>query len=101
MNWIGGPFIRFFRESSDTDGDKFHEYDDKDGDDGASGPDITNENPFYTVPNVIAAVASVTRDIDAKLTYGRVAPTLCLGFYRANQVILGGVYPVLPHYPMV
>jgi hypothetical protein len=58
-----------FGTSSDTDDDEFYEYDELDGDDDASGPEITAENPFYTVPNVIAAVASVTRNIEAKLTY--------------------------------
>ena len=37
--------------------------------DDASSPEFTPEMLFYTVPNVIAAVASMTRNIEAKLTY--------------------------------
>jgi hypothetical protein len=58
-----------FETSSAMDDDDFYEYNEMEENDDASSPEFAPEIPFYTVPNVIAAVASVTRDIEAKLTY--------------------------------
>jgi hypothetical protein len=51
-----------FGTSCDMDDGEFYEYDDKEKREYL-------ETPFCMVPNVIAAMASVTRNIEAKLTH--------------------------------